>query len=77
MRDPHVVALRYRLETDPSLIFDHPPPLEHDTNESTLRLAEGVLTCTMKVHYASADEARAVIDPLLRAWEFVVYLRQG
>ena len=74
MRNPHVVALYYRLETDSSLIFNHPPPLDHDTNEFTLHLAEGVLTCTMKGHYASAGEARAVVDPVLRSWELHVAL---
>lgn len=77
MRDPHVVSLCYRLETDPSLIFDHPPPLEHNTDECMLRLADGVLTCTMKAHYASAVEARAVVDPRLRAWELYVALLRG
>jgi hypothetical protein len=77
MRDPHVVALRYRLETDSSLIFDNPLPRNHDTDEFTLCLAEGVLTCTMTMHYATATEARAVVDPFLWAWELDEALRQG
>jgi hypothetical protein len=77
MRNPHVVTISYRLGTGPSLRFDHPPPLEYDTDEFTLRLAEGLLTCAMKVHYATTEEARAVVDPRLRAWELDVALRQG
>src|SRR5262245_24170856 len=77
MRNPHVVALYYRLETDSSLIFDHPRPYDYDTNEFTLRLADGVLTSTMKGHYASVEEARAVVDPLLRDWELHVALPRG
>ena len=77
MRDPHVVSLRYCLETDPSLIFDKPPPLERETDQVTLRLAEDMLTCKMKVHYATAAAARAVVDPLLRAWELDVALFHG
>jgi hypothetical protein len=77
MTDPHVVALRYRLETHPSLAFNHPRPLEYDTGEFTLQLADGILTCTMKTHYASADTARAVVDPLLRTWEIDTALREG
>jgi hypothetical protein len=77
MRDPHVVTVFYQLETDPALRFDHPPPCEYNTDEFTLRLADGLLTCTMKAHCATAEEARAVVDPLLRAWELDVALRQG
>lgn len=77
MRDPHVVALYYRLETDPSLIFKNPQPLDQDVDEFTLRLADGVLTCTMKEHYASAEEAKAVVAPFLRAWELDFALVQG
>jgi hypothetical protein len=43
----------------------------------TLHLADDVLTCTMKTHHASADEARAVVDPLLQAWELDLALQQG
>jgi hypothetical protein len=56
------------LETDPSLIFDNSPLLERKTEQFTLRLAEGMLTCAMKAHYATAGEAMAVVDPRLRAW---------
>jgi hypothetical protein len=77
MRDPHVVALRYRLETDSSLTFDNPQPRDHDYNEFSLHLADGTLTCAMKAHYASAHEARAVVDPVLRAWEIDVALQRG
>jgi hypothetical protein len=77
MRDPHVVALSYRLETDASLIFTDPPPLDHDTDEFTLHLANSVLTCPMKAHYASPDQARAVVEPTLKAWELDTALRHG
>jgi hypothetical protein len=71
------VALRYRLETDSSLTFDNPQPRDHDYNEFSLHLADGVLTCEMTAHYASANEARAVVDPVLQAWEVDVALQRG
>jgi hypothetical protein len=77
MRDPHVVSLRYRLETDPSLTFDNPPPIEQETDEFTLHLADGVLTCMMKAHYASVGAARAGVDQILLAWELDFALQQG
>jgi hypothetical protein len=77
MRDPHVVSLLYRLETGPSLRFDNPPPRDYETNEFNFRLADGVVTCTMKAHYASPNQARAVVEPVLRAWELDTALRHG
>jgi hypothetical protein len=77
MRDPHVVVLFYRLETDSSLIFDHPKAIDHDINECTLRLADGMLTCKMKGHYATAAEARAPVDLYLRNWELAEALSHG
>jgi hypothetical protein len=77
MSDPHVQYVCSQLETDTPLRFDHPPSCEHETAEFTLCLADDVLTCTMKAHYASADAARAVIDPFIRAWELDVALHWG
>jgi hypothetical protein len=69
MRDPHVVALYYQLETTEALLsFENPQPREAETALCRLHLAEGMLTCTLKEHYPSPDEARAVVDPLLHAW---------
>jgi hypothetical protein len=77
MSDPHVVALRYRLETDPSLIFDRPAPREDDTPAFALRLANGLLTCDMKAHFPSVAAAKAAVDPFLQAWELNTALREG
>jgi hypothetical protein len=90
MRDPHVVALYYRLATldyqsnaylpeptDTSVSFENPQPCEAETDLCTLHLAEGLLTCTMKVHYASPDAARKAVDPLLQAWELDDALERG
>ena len=77
MRDAHVVALYYRLETDSSLIFENALPRDDDRDECTFRLAQGVLTCTMKGHYATAAEARAPVDLYLRSWELAEALPHG
>jgi hypothetical protein len=81
MRDPHVVALTYWLEIErqedkPLTSFENASPLDHDTDEFTLHLADGVLTCTMKGHYATVKDARAVVDPYLRAWKLDDALRR-
>jgi hypothetical protein len=90
MRDPHVVALYYRLATldyqsnvyrleptDTSVSFENPQPCEAETDLCTFRLAEGLLTCTMKADYASPDAARKAVDPLLQAWELDDALERG
>jgi hypothetical protein len=53
MRDAHVVSLRYRLETDKTVTFENPPPIEREINEFVAQLENGVLTCQMKEHYPS------------------------
>jgi hypothetical protein len=77
MNDPHVVSLEYKLETDDTLKFDNPPPLEHDTGSFKARLADDLLTVTMKDHYATQEEAVAVVRPFIRAWELHFGLERG
>jgi hypothetical protein len=68
LNDSHVATLRYQLETDASLAFGSPAPREHDTFTFALRLAGGLLTCDMGAYFASAVAAKAVVEPVLRAW---------
>jgi hypothetical protein len=77
MRDPHIVALHYRVATGESVAFDNPPPLERDTEAFRIRLADGVLAIEMKEHYASETEARKRVQPYIRAWEIKVALQLG
>jgi hypothetical protein len=76
MRDPHVAVLHYRVVTDTeSFEFKaDAPPIERDEAAFRVRLGDGALTATMKDHYPSADEARAVVTPFLDAWEIVAAL---
>jgi hypothetical protein len=77
MRDPHVVSLRYRLEPSKNVTFDNPQPVQSEPDECRLRLENGVLTLEMKEHFASADDAKEVVEEFLRAWEIDVALRFG
>jgi hypothetical protein len=65
----HVESLRYILQPDERFSYDNPPPLEFETAEARFRLANGVLTCEMKIHFSDANAARNVVEPVLRAWE--------
>jgi len=77
MRDPHVSALVYRLETDETVAFDDPPPLEHETDAFRVRLADGVLRVEMKEHHPSEQCARERVEPYVRAWELSEALNSG
>ena len=77
MNAPHVEYLTYRLETDETLEFEGPPPLEKERNALRLRLAGDVLTVWPKEHYASKEEAREAIEPYLRAWESFEAIRRS
>lgn len=77
MRDPHVVSLLYRAISAASTAFDHPPPVESETDAFQIRLADGVIKFEVKKHCASEQEARNLVEPYLRAWEIGSALRFG
>jgi hypothetical protein len=77
MKDPHVVSLEYKLETDDTLKFDNPEPRGYDAASFTVRLSDGVLTATMKDHFATQEEAVEVVRPFLIAWELHHALEHG
>ena len=77
MRDPHVVALHYRLETGPQLAFNNPAPLEKDTDAFALRLTDGHLRVDMKDHFAAVDAACLEVQPYLQSWEIAAALQHG
>jgi hypothetical protein len=77
MNDPHVQSLEYQIVPDATLVYDNPPRVERETEEFYIQLADGVLTVTMKAHYATEDEARAAVRPFIRAWEIDGALKHG
>jgi hypothetical protein len=75
MLDPHVVSLHYLLETEKTMQFNNPPPLEGDEPEFSYRLADSKLTVTMKAHFPTEEAARNCVEPFLRSWEIDVAIR--
>ena len=67
--DLHVVSLQYSLQAGDRVTYVNCPSLGFDTEEARFRLVDGTLTCEMKAHFQTAEAARAVIEPILRAWE--------
>ncbi len=77
MSDPHVVSLRYRVESSKYVSYVDPPAISWDTEVFHATLAEGILLCEMKEHFASVQAARAVIDAMLRGWEIDAAVRRS
>lgn len=75
MRDPHVVALHYKLETGPQLAFHAPAPVVRDTTAFSLRLDNGALCVELRDHFATAEAARREVEPYLRSWEIVTAIQ--
>jgi hypothetical protein len=72
--DLHVSELHYRLVDSPNTSYNAPAPIEFETDEAKFRLADGELRVDMKVHTCRQDEARDLVDPILKAWETVADL---
>lgn len=75
--DLHVVSLRYVLRSTDGVTYISPPPVEFETPEVRFKLAEGKLVCEMKTHFQTAEAARAVVEPILAAWEVTADLRRS
>ena len=73
--DFHVVSLRYKLRPSDQVTYVGPPPVKFETDEIRFCLADGKLNCEIKIHVSTSEEARAVVEPVLRAWEVDADLR--
>lgn len=70
MNDPHVVSLTYRVRHSDTVDFDKAPPRSVDRVSFRITLDAYKAKVEMVDHFASAEEARRVVDPYLRAWQF-------
>ncbi|QDU31085.1 hypothetical protein ETAA8_62380 [Anatilimnocola aggregata] len=77
MIDPHLVSLHYQLETQATIKFDDPPPLDGNQTEFAYRLESGRLTVMMKQHCATEEAARNIVEPFLRSWELDFAIRRN
>jgi len=77
MRDPHVVSLTYNASPSESTSFEKAPPLEGTIEDLRFRLDVGTLRIEPTIHFPSIEDARRLVDPLLRSWEIDIALRFG
>ena len=75
--DYHVVSLTYSVTSGDGVTYDAPPSVEFERDKAHFRLADGILTCRMKVYFSTPAEARSAVDPILLAWEIEADLGQG
>jgi hypothetical protein len=69
MKDPHIKTLCYRAEAAEGITFDAPPPVTVTESEFEGVLDSGKFIARMLQHFPTEAEARASVDPFLRAWE--------
>ena len=77
MSDFHVVSLTYRLQTGEHVSYSNPPPLVFENEIARCHLEKDQLRCEMKLHVATVEQARALVDPILRDWEMEVELTRN
>ena len=77
MNSPHVVTLIYSVEHGIGVTYDNAVPLKFNTPEFRLEIKENSAQFDMVNYYKSEEEARAIVDPFIRRWEFEVGLSRG
>ena len=75
MNDPHVNALIYHVVHDESVSYRHAHPITCEMEVFLIKLEDGKVRFELKEHYATEDEARNVIEPYIKVWEFDAGLR--
>ena len=77
MNDPHVDALIYTVEHGDSVDYTSAEPLAHIGALFRLRVDGLRVRFEMLEHFATEGDARAVVDPFIRQWEFDTTLNRG
>ena len=71
MNDPHVVALLYRVHHHERVDYSRAKALAHETPDFRVEVKDLKARFELKAHYATRDDARAVVEPFIQNWEFV------
>ncbi len=69
MRDPHVESLLYSVASEAGTEYVNPEPLAFENALGHGRIDGGQLRIEPAEHFGDGDEARAAIEPFLKAWE--------
>ncbi len=74
MNDPHVQTLYYRVKHSERVTYENARSLEFENEAFQLRIENGVIEITMKVHLTTREDACAKVEPFLREWELTASL---
>ena len=74
MNDPHVSVLIYRVRHDETVNYDKASPLEYETARFKVSIKGCEAHFEMKEHFPTAEQAREVVGPFIRQWEFAAAL---
>ena len=77
MNDPHVVALIYQVRHNESVDYGNAEPLADEEDGFRLRVKDDTARFEMKEHHATEQEARDVVEPFIRNWEFAACFAHG
>lgn len=71
MRDPHVVALRYALRTDGTVVFQDPAEVRAAFPGFSVRLANDRAHVEFEDHFPEVSAARSYVEPYLEWWSLI------
>ena len=77
MNDPHVVALRYRLKHRDTIDYSKAPPLSGQHPDFRVDVSVDGVRFDLNPHFETEEQARRVVDPFVRKWEFDASLRKS
>ena len=77
MKDPHVEALIYMVESDRPVTYKDATSVEFERPTFRVKLEDERAQFELKEHYATPGEACAVVQPFIEQWEFEEALRIG
>src|SRR5208282_4586452 len=77
MNDPHVSVLIYRVRHDETVNYDMASPLEYETASFKVSIKGSEAHFEMKEHFPTAEQAREVVGPFIRQWEFAAAVDRG
>ena len=77
MNDPHVVALRYKVEHASSIDYSSAAPLVVHEDGFDVRVEDRRVRFSMKAHFATERDARDAVDDYICSWELDAALAKG
>jgi len=75
--DSPVMTLHYSVQTNDRVSYLKPCAVNFERAEAWFELSDNKLTCKMKGHFSSPEDARSVVEPVLRAWEVATDLQRS